>query len=342
MSNLSSAQYGPYAGPVMPPEYRPMLPEALGQISMATAPLQGFLQDTPRPRPMATSAYDSVMVTTSIRAEIDSEGAVNYYEDVPIFRVGARDSLHDSMKNTECLLAGWDLNQKIIEETEKGVIKRKGRQDCLDAHVPTELSVAPDTVQFLGYTRASIEQNPDNSRSHFTHNSRLFTVQVQGEIQNVPNIWGQDVRIGQDVGFALVTKTVDTKRLRTSRKWDDSLRENDRIVSQVLQLVPMICDGGNVPLQHTFLEKHRTYDSKKITTFEIDMGGGVKVPEPVALELPLTFIPVGRVTRKDGVVSEGEIQDAMEKVSGYNMLKMRGSKVSLQLMHMGKRFKWCQ
>lgn len=322
--------YGPYSGPPPVPTYRPALPEGLGSnLSGGIGSSLNKPLTMNEVRKSAASGHAVTMITTTLVAEKNE--ATDHYEYVPLFVRGT-----DATKSHE-VYSLWHLNSKLREETVNKQTPRKinSRRNMTEDEFPTDINEFCREIKFAGFQVAAIQQHPDGNSLKFKTNKRTFTVQLQGRLHNYPNVWGDDIRVGDEVAFAV--KYVNTKA--SQRSWDDRSIVDRMGPVQCLQVVPVICRGAPVATtaKTQFSSEINKHDCSAPKLHTIRFG---EEEMTIDLLVPSVIIPVGFIQKRMGHPSEYDVQRACNTAAGYENLKKQRSEVDIDLSVEGKRLKW--
>lgn len=311
-------------------------------------------------REFDTSKHQVSTVNITIMADADREGAVWKYHEVPIFMMTPCATLTEDLSiNRHRVVSLWHLNamfrKKFMERASQksnrlyNSRKRAPDNDLDGQFLPNTIAEFQKYIKFAGYKIANSEGDPDENPKRFYGHKTVVSAKLAGEINNVPNIWGNEVLKGQAVGFAVRWERI---RDEVIRNWDGS-EYCKNLPSDVdgfdcIQVVPVIAKQGRVPYGVT--AKYRAESGKLLTqninkhdgnTRELvfyDWGGGAS--KYFYREVPAHFIPVGTVIRRKGFPSDTDVQEAICTFSGYQKLASNYEDVDLEILPDGKRELW--
>lgn len=321
------------SGPPPVPKFQPVLPDGLGNNLSGGA--ARILAPITAPRPMDTSKTVSTLVTETLVASYPSE-AVNNYEVAPLFvERGEAD-------RPPTVWAHWDLNSALRAYSFDRSVKRKGKQGT--ERMPITINEFMKRFTFAGFQIGSVQQNPAGNDVRFKTTHRAFAIQIAGELHNYPNIWGEAARAGWDVGFQVCYVDMVGREAATRRDWKGNRDEipDDYTPDEmrVLQVVPIVCKGGNVPFETLPLAKEKyDFHSNETKTLKFKIGDDV-VEEKFEFRQSAAFIPVGRVLRVMGKASDFAVKEACITSTGYQKLLIARSQIDIQMAPHAKNEKW--
>lgn len=331
---MNSTIFGPVSGPPPVPNFRPVLPEGLGgNLAGGIGSSLNQPLTTGNARRSGLSGHGATMITETLVSTKNE--ATDSYENVPLFVYGT-----DATKPPHDVYSLWHLNSMLREETIKKqtTAPRKNRgRTVIEDEFPTDINEFCAKFKFAGLQIASMQQHPEGNSLHFKTNKRVFTIQLQGRVHNYPNVWGDDVRVGDEVAFAV--KYVNMRSNQSMRSWDDQSLVDRMAPAQCLQVVPVICRGAAVATtaktdKSSEINKHDCAGYKSHT---IKFGNDEMT---IDLLTPSVIIPVGVIQKRMGSPSEYDIQRACNTANGYENLGKQQSKVDIDLSVDGKRLKW--
>lgn len=327
---------------------------------------QSSLENPQNGKMSDTSKSQNNNVHISISAQADRSGAIWKYHDVPVFVIEPNRTLdEDHSVNKHRVVSLWHLNALLRKhffcealENEAAAtrdgIRMSRKRPATDAviedgiHIPVTIRDFQRQVKFAGYKIANNEGDPDENPRRFKGKTSILSLKLQGEINNVPNLWGNEVLKGQNVGFAVRRETLYDSVIR---KWDgsqfeESLRHPER-GWECLQVVPVIAKQGRVPYGST--AKHIVNGvnlTESVNAHDGDTYEWVTVTWPgnrtvrTKMPCPAHFIPVGTIIRRKGFPSQTDVQEAACSFPAYNMLAAQYEDVDIEIYHAGKRNTW--
>jgi len=312
----------------------PVLPYGLGANQASGAPRAPAPIDTPSK--MDTSY--STKITETLIAHVPDE-AVDHYEFAPLFvEIGKQDEY--------TVWSLWDLNAKLMSVATDRKRKVRGKDPST---FPCTIAEFQKRFKFAGFQTGSIQQNPAGNNIRFKTNRRIFTVQLQGELHNYPNIWGAAARCGYDIGFHVCYVNRGGREASAKRDWrgapfQDGNGDMEVTETRALQVVPIVCKGGNVPLETLPLcnEKYPTH-SKEAVRVQFKGKVGDKIVDKsamVEITAPACFIYVGRVARLMGTASDYDVENARSSATAYKNLAVMRSQIDIEMIPYGKNLKW--
>lgn len=333
MSFPEQAIFGPPSGPPAVPFFRPVLPEGLGNNLSNNF---GFSSNVPpglnNARSQDTSGHTTTMISETLVA--NRHDAIDEYEYVPLFVYGT------DAKGPHDVYSLWHLNSKLREETlrkQTAAPRKTNRSHIIEEEFPTDIVEFMKKIRFAGYQIASMQQHPDGNSKHFKSHKRVFTIQLQGRLHNYPNVWGDEVKVGDTVAFTV--KYVTGNSQQSMRNWDDTTLVDRQSPSQFLQVVPIICHGAPVATtaKTDFSSDINKHDCSSKFPHTIKFGDQTMT---VNLQMPSVIIPVGVIQKRMGHPSDYDVHRALNTARGYENLKKTRSEVDIDLMIYGKRLKW--
>lgn len=356
-------------GPPPVAEIRPGVPEEFGFGAAGAYGYETQMSDLTSLayNEMDTSKHASNRITISITANVDTENAAYKYHNVPIFVLSPKDTLEKTgAKNSHRVMSLWHLNaalrRKFLEKSFVqnssfvGDSRKRGPDSCNleDLMLPDTISDFAKQIKFAGYKVANAEGDPDEAPRRFSGVKTVMMAHLQGELNNMPNVWGKDVRRGQAIGFSVKWVDLDAEYIRN---WDGdlyNLANPGGKEFRAIQVVPVVACQGEVPYGST--AKHgRTGDGRYKSAYINKQDGDTyeEIDVPVVDEMgrqvdtvkqkrwiSAHFIPVGKVVRKKGNPSEQDCQEACCSFPAYSDLAARYEDVDIEVLPYGKRFKW--
>lgn len=350
-------------GPPAPMNVFPSNPSDIGFRSSAPEFDSSFSSVITDRVPTDTSEKLSNDINVNLSGMISRGGAFFKYHNVPMFLIRCDPSLMETTSvNSHQLVSLWHLNAMwrkyfLVQSQNMAAMatrKRFATDEPQDAWLPKTIKEFKEMVKFGGMKISGLQGDPDDQfRSHRPNHGTIGT-KMQGEINNIPNIWGNDVKKGQSVGFAVRWETLYVENIRD---WDGSGFEIKNVATsfKCLQIVPIIAKQGRVPYGVT--AKIRNYaDSKKpLLTFNVNKhdgntseprrytwrnNGRATLSAPEETEVMAHFIPIGHVIRRRGFPSHSDVEEAIATFSGYHQLGKNNEDIDLQMFSEGKRFTW--
>jgi hypothetical protein len=325
-ASLNRAILNPSA-PAPMPGFQPVLPYGLGGSLAAGAPRAPAQFEAPAQ--MDTS--HSTKITETLIATMPDE-AVDNYEFAPLFVRLCKEDRPE-------VWAHWDLNTKLRSVAADRRRKVRGKEAD---KFPCTIDEFFREFRFAGYQLGAI-QNPAYAQRRFKTDRRIFTVQVKGELHNFPNIWGEAARVGYDVGFQVCYVNIGGREANNPTDWrgqpyDDGHGPVEVPDMRVLQVVPVVCKGMNVPLE-TLPIHNQKYATHSMETVVLKFKGDDK---EVAIDMNQTacFIYVGRCKRLMGKASSTDTDNASGSAAAYKNLSIMRSQIDIDMMPEGKNLKW--
>ena len=309
-----------------------------------------------------SSKHQNNTVNMPLEAKAPRDGAVFRYHNVPIFVVRPESDAyeHDSL-GTHQIFSLWHLNAMMrkyfLSKTEatkfvsSGSRKRFGDNYIDDPWVPKNLNDFKARVKFAGYKISDTNSDPDTHPKRMRGSKTVIGVKLAGEMNNVPNIWGDDLFKSQAVGFAVRWETIHSSMVKS---WDGALLEtkNTQGSFKALQIVPIIAKQGRVPYGATAkirdpstgqlltaninIHDGNTYETKRYGW--IERGQEKQYEEEV--EVGAHFIPLGITIRRMGYPSKRDVEEARCTFNGYQNLDKNYEQVDIELLPDGKRETW--
>lgn len=341
-------------------------PSNIGEIGFsasATYPQANFENMAEGPR-QDSSKHQNNTVNMPLAAKAPRDGVVFKYHNVPVFVVRpTSDSYEQDSLGTHQIFSLWHLNAmmrkyflaKSVEEpfVSSGSRKRYGSDLLDDPWVPKTVKDFRARVKFAGYKISNEEGDPDTHPRRHRGAKTNIGVKLAGEINNVPNIWGDDLFKSQAVGFAVRWETINSSFVRS---WDGAPLEtkNTQGTFKALQIVPIIAKQGRVPYGAT--AKIRDPMSGELLTEHINIHDGNTLEQKSYkwrnargdlesrvddnVEVSAHFIPLGITIRRMGYPSKRDVEEARCTFPGYQNMDKNYEQVDIEILPDGKRETW--
>lgn len=284
-------------------------------------PPQTIANGTP-PKSQMQGKADTIVTASNTYADPDNK------EDLvlaPAFMVGRKTTGNR-------LFTLPHLNAHLLEcAAEKNLGGRKtARGRCsTENDMFTDIEVFLRQVTFVGYILAFSHPNEGIGKNRSGFKSLDVTTQYQGLIHNVPNLWGKEIKEGDELVFAV--QYVRNESSKSIRTWNDTTIANQAPVFDYLKVVPKICEGG-VPVGLS------SYRYREITP--LDMDGTPSDPILIKETIPAVIIPVGVVKSIMGNPTAGDVEDALTSRLGYRKMRTQGAMIDIVMTPRGKREKF--
>jgi hypothetical protein len=343
-------------GPPMIPGNQPGLLEQLGYTTSGMESNTGGYLEQPaslRGQDVDTTEDEvSTMVSFNLQSKaMPGRNDIFKYENVPLFVLSSDAPERIRNPKLQKVFSLYDLNSVLRQKaadasntTQTHGRKRNADAISLNKHDDSEayredwLSVGgvAKMVRYAGYQISALRQDPDMHPRRFTSSYRTFGCQAQGEIDNVPNVWGQ-VKPGDTLCFAIKMVAAHETTYNKASKgdegtWfrpapDNSARSG---VTEYVQIVPIVTDGTRVPYGHSDKDKFRcnSFETRKV--IEIDDNGEQKTITGL-MTTPAHIFPVGTVARITQVPSEIEAINARWNYTDYCALARDHSQIDIHL-----------
>jgi hypothetical protein len=345
------------SGPPPVPSAQPALPEQIGFSASGTGVNTGVAPWQPQPHAQDTSGRAATMVTHNVVAMVESDKSTLKYEHVPLFALHPPNGVPQRHQQRHRVMSLQYLNSTLMKqaiddagmEVAQGGRKRGAGELGYNSTngawaLPMTVEGLARGIAFLGYQVSASAQDPDRHPLHYTSASRVMGVQNQGEINNYPNIWSNEIKAGDMLAFAI--KRVPVPFGNQTRQWDGSVLGVGNLNSalDMLQVVPVHSTGGNIPYGTTLVSSvdgvksvhaevvDQDADTQENVNITFNLAPGQSKTVPVKQTIPAHIIPVGRVIRTTGSPSTSEVMDGRRTYSGYEQLKVLSSLVDIDLV----------
>lgn len=302
-------------------------PEAVGLVGIPTASSAGFPEQPGEGQFHVSREGPGTNIHTKLWARPLSTGAEKKFTRVPAFIYNPKKQDY-GMDNEYTVMSldqvNWSMRQaayyQALDEADL-TRKRKQMEDrSIFEGFPKTIDEFIRDFRYVGWIYG--ERYETSYASHIVSpENSMFNICAKGEIHDVVNYWtGHDVKIGDNVGFRVVTKMLGAE---PDKSWDGTVTGQSRMSrnTPVIQIEPWH-DGetGALPISGDFVDSTR----------DVPQANGKIVR--LALYEPAHTILVGHIKLTRRVARPEAVKDALVSQGGVETMLRTYQTVDLFLM----------